>query len=893
MTIKFFTVTFSLGVCIVASVAFATSFFSKHEKKEPNIFQKQPSENTLTAWLPTEIPPASNELPAVAGQTGHRFTPPPTRPADRTDIPVKRKGKKVPSEWIEQIHRAAPGHDWKTIEAQSLQQLGTLANSRNLNGTWMERGPSNVPGRITDVDIDYTQNRIYALSDHGLVFRSDDLNGSNWISLNDHFPLGLDVSASIKVLPGVPERVVVAGYLKAINDWGVYYSDNAGVSWQASTGFEDIPLMGIKRMQFQGDTAYLFVHEYNPQTPVDYYTVYRSVSRASDFEILYRSTIPVGDGGRHGKSDMWVSNDLGNSFLYLSLEDSLFLVDKYTGNRTFNSTITGNPELIIGLLTGLTTNGVTELRAYAAVPDSGTFYAWNSNEEVWKHQGSLYDWWLSGPFGQNSFSCSQVSADTMYFGSILTSRSTNGGVNWTIPDLDPTQSFALYHGDVPKTLNIINTNTGEEETYMGTDGGLYRRDPATDHFEQLSIPGLNCTQIYKMVSSRANPGKMFIGTQDNGYATTLLGEQQTGAVDFTTVWGGDVTNMASGDDGQSFWVWWWGDGCNYVTSPDDNGVSSTWSPFWQNGSIPYWEAPIWVSTHQPDRCFSAGTLNGGTGSHLLSIQAMPGADAVGTEYPFDFHAVGGGRITAIAQSPINSQYFYVTTDNGYFFTSTDGGLNWESHNTAPYFYARCIYPSRINLGEVWVGGSGYSNAPVFHTINNGGSMEVFDAGMPSCLVEALAANDDETILFAATSIAPFAFETSEGTWALLAGIAAPLVHYMDVEYLPEIKTARFATYARGVWDWSQSPSTKAADQQAQNKAFRVFPNPATDDGCTLYCDPADVGKQYVLVNASGQFVAGGTLVGQLTTINLRNLVHGTYYIVLDGKRTDTVVLIKQ
>jgi hypothetical protein len=395
-----------------------------------------------------------------------------------------------------------------------------------------------------------------------------------------------------------------------------------------------------------------------------------------------------------------------------------------------------------------------------------------------------------------------------------------------------------------------------------------------------------------MVSSREEPGKMFIGTQDNGYATTLLGGQQPGAVDFTTVWGGDVTNMATGDDGQTFWVWWWGDGCNYVTSPDDNGVSSTWSPYWQDGSIPYWEAPIWVSTHQPDLCFSAGTLNGGTGSHLLSIKAMPGADAVGTELPFDFLAACGGRITAIAQSPLNSAYLYVATENGYFFASTDGGATWTSQTTAPYFYARVIYPSHINLGEVWVGGSGYSNAPIFHSTDNGAAFSAFDYGMPPCLVEALATNADESVLFAATSIAPFAFDKEEGAWALLAETVAPLVHYMDVEYLPEIETARFATYARGIWDWKALPSTAAPEQPAQKTALNVFPNPAVET-CTLQTVPEDAGKRYIVLDAGGKAVIYGTVMGEHTPINLRQMPSGTYYVMVEGKSAKAAVLVKQ
>ena len=43
--------------------------------------------------------------------------------------------------------------------------------------------------------------------------------------------------------------------------------------------------------------------------------------------------------------------------------------------------------------------------------------------------------------------------------------------------------------------------------------------------------------------------------------------------------------------------------------------------------------------------------------------------------------------------------------------------------------------------------------------------------------------------------------TEEGTWQDLAGISAPDQTYWSVEYIPELNTARFGTYGRGIWDF--------------------------------------------------------------------------------------------
>ena len=830
----------------------------------------------------------------ISNQAHRRFKAPAARPINCTPAGEENDEKRMPSDLKDKINKTAKGDNWKEIQAASLRQLLQSKSGHkssgysNINGIWQERGPSNIPGRITDVDIDYLNKNIYALSDYGMVFKSSDLKGSNWRCLNDQYSSGLGTQATIKVLPGTPTRVVINGYIVATNDWGVCYTDDDGATWRQSAGINTYDITGIKRTMYQGDTAYLFMQEYNGHGPTDYYTVYKSTDRGGSFKMLYRSAIASGDGGRLGRSDIWVSNDHTNPDFYLFLEDSLFSVNKNTGVRQFKSRISGQ-NFEYGLLTGLSKNGVTVLKAYEFKEGVGRFYSWSSNAPLWQYKGQLTESWLAPLFGQNSFSCSQISSDTLYFGSILTSRSLDGGTTWTTIDMNPTNEYALYHGDVPKTFNILNPD-GKEETYMGTDGGLYKLDPAADHFNSLSVPGLNCTQIYKMVTRLSDPGKMFVGTQDNGYITTLLGTQQTGIVDFNYVWGGDVTNMATGDNGETIWVWWWGEGCNYVTNPDENSVSSTWGPRLQNGSIPYWEAPIWVPAQHPDICYTAGALNSGSGSHLIRVKAIPEKDGIGYQFPFNFKSACGGRINTIATSPLDEKYMYVATDNGYLFSSKDGGTSWNSKFISSSFWPRVIYPSRINLGELWIGGSGYSNSPVYHSTDHGLTVEPYKTGMPPILVEAITANTDESVLFAATGIAPFAYLKSDNTWIDISDKKAPLVHYNDVDFIPSLNTARFATFARGIWDFHMTnPSGTVPDEAGQ--LIEVNPNPAHDI-VILKCGPELVGREYYLVNQAGQKVLSAVVEQELNSISVSHLSTGVYTLVIKGKSLITVKIVK-
>ncbi len=88
---------------------------------------------------------------------------------------LKSEGR--PADYSNLINRTSPGDNWKSIEAASMRDLiesrRMKSGSDSLDRYWSERGPANIPGRITDIKIDYRLGLIYCLSDHGLVFKGN------------------------------------------------------------------------------------------------------------------------------------------------------------------------------------------------------------------------------------------------------------------------------------------------------------------------------------------------------------------------------------------------------------------------------------------------------------------------------------------------------------------------------------------------------------------------------------------------------------------------------------------------------------------------------------------------------------------------------------------------
>jgi hypothetical protein len=166
-------------------------------------------------------------------------------------------------------------------------------------------------------------------------------------------------------------------------------------------------------------------------------------------------------------------------------------------------------------------------------------------------------------------------------------------------------------------------------------------------------------------------------------------------------------------------------------------------------------------------------------------------------------------------SSIEPNNRYVSTYYGSFYHSSDDGNSWQLSSAfdgpgAHYFYGSTIWASSNTPGMIIIGGSGYSNPPVYISYDHGASFISLNEGLPNTLVFELAGTPYDTYFFAATEVGPYVYITEEGTWQDLAGISAPDQTYWSVEYIPELNTARFGTYGRGIWDFIIDDSVNIA-----------------------------------------------------------------------------------
>ncbi len=782
-------------------------------------------------------------------------------PPAPTEYIQKKKDRKVykkhRSQYFEQMHKASPDIDWKKVnqdyrEARSFlitdkrERLSMTSSqehrgsffSRELSGEWQERGSNNLAGRIHTVEIDFDQRMIYCGSSGGNIWKGS-IFGEGWVSVNDY--MQINNINMIRLVPNgnINNRLLISAGNK------FYYSDNEGFTLNQSSGLEGVESWGeIYRSTVsyfdsqEAPVIFVLTKEWhseggssNCESCLYDYTEYGSecCDTAWDEYVIDCATLesnyywncagcecPGDNGSINGPVvKIFRSDDLGENFyqIYISSLESEraydIWTDRYAPSNIFFlnngelysiSTLHNNLSFIGSagpsnqgqniLSAGKDNDNNGSLHFHAKIGDR--LYFSNDDGETWIDKGEL----PSYTFSRNSFNGSYDNQNIVAIGGIDLYRSLNNGNNWERVNNwweyygDP----SIYlHADIPE-IQFIKDDDGHEITFISTDGGLYISDGIINEVENLSLNGLGVSQYYSTYTERSQPYQVFAGSQDQGFQRSI--NQFNSVYDFEQVISGDYGHLVSGDDGESIWTVYPGFAM-YYPNASINSSGVTWD-FQMSGNL--WLPPLMEDPYDPESVYIAGGgLSGG--NHIIQLTRIGNSIQV-NEGDYNF----SNTVTAMAFSPIDPSHRYALTYNGRFYHSSDNGNSWsmspgftgpESH----YFYGSKILPSKTSLGMVVIAGSGYSNPPVFVSDNHGITFTSMSNGMPSTLVYDLASTESDNFIFAATAVGAFAYSSQEQEWIDIMGLYAPDQTYWTVEYIPEIYTARFGTYGRGIWDF--------------------------------------------------------------------------------------------
>jgi len=723
----------------------------------------------------------------------------PARPAPtehRLDADAERRGNAGRREWIESLHRAAPGVDWRAIERENgrLEQARRNVQSRAAaagGGAWTEIGSSNLAGRMHVAQIGPSGTKLYAGSALGGVWRGN-LDGTDWEPLGDNLFGGVH---DLVVLPG--ERAGEPDVICAATDGGLFHvSRDDGATWEVPQGLGALgAIRGLAALADAARTILLYAH--GPGTGYKF-TLLASTDYGRTFAPRWQSTT-----GWNGW--MWIPRKGPGAAANVYIVDQGLLRKSTNGGLSFvnGGAIAAGADRAV-----LAGSEAGAPRLYAAARSGGQWRLYRSDNagDSWTFKVTLSDFW-------ETLQASLVAADTVAYAGVETFVSTNGGgaftkINdwWEYYD-DPLHKL---HADVPGLHAWPDpVLPNRERWYISTDGGLFTTTNFGLGVDNISLEGLAVSQYYSTLSSRANWDRISAGAQDQGYQAGIV---QHGAG------GGPSTPLAqwiSGDYG-------------HLTANDAAPplVYSTYPGFVliQDGPL---GPPLYLIDFPADSSHSwlppvvADPVLPGTfffcGEHLYRYDRTGPSTwvpAIHSPQAFGGPGIGGTYLSAVAFAPTDPGRVYAANDAGKLFRSEDHGLTWsQSAAGGPaqhYFYGTAIAVHPADRDEVAVGGSGYSTPGVVRSTDGGVSWQSEIAGLPPTLVYDLA-YDPAGNLYAATEAGAFRWDRAAGQWQNIMGNVAPSTLYWSVEIVHDGGTARFGTYGRGIWDYAPQAGDRDGD----------------------------------------------------------------------------------
>jgi len=779
----------------------------------------------------------------------------------------RKERKKIKKAFFENMHRAEEGFDWKKHNKkarwENYQKNKNTKNELAVEGFWKERGSANQSGRIHTAELDTINNVLYCASSGGNIWKGTP-EGENWVSLNDEIKF-YDIKMMKMVQTDSLSRLLVCTGKSEF-----YYTDDQGNNWNQSTGLEGTEDWGfIKKAVAVNDstnTIYVLTSEWDDNSWSSVSKLYRSTNRGIDFQEIHTFLSDV------DKTDIWApyqNSDttivLASKKVYTLIGDSIELRTSIIGNTSGYS-----------LITGCSTQESTTLYAYI----NHELHKSTNNGQDWEFITELED----EPFFSMSFNASISNPDVLYMGAMECAVSYDGGYIWeSVNDWwdyydNPADKL---HADIPNIKAVLNS-AGEEITYVATDGGLYVSNDHLHSVQNISLKDLNVSQYYSTYTNRNNTNYVYAGSQDQGFQRSNEGDTDS-LFNFDQVISGDYGHIVSGDGGESIWMVYPGF-ADYYPNAESGDTGDSW--YFPENATELWLPPMMADPNFENTAYLAGGNLDDYGSHIIRLDYDNSISSTQLSYNFEYGS-GGGYITAMACSKINTNYWYVLTNNGKFFTSTDYGVNWtktagfsgpENH----YFYGASIQPSAIDLGKVYIAGSGYSNAGVYRSSDNGESFTALDQGLPQTMIYDIAPTLGDEFIFAATELGPYIYTTENSQWTQLAAGVAPDQIYWTVEFVDELKTARFGTYGRGIWDFKLQEETSSVEIVESTKVnFKLYPVPA-DDFITVEFE-SNRNFTISIIDIQGREVLKQKGSNSKTLLDISSLARGNYICSVNGK----------
>lgn len=746
------------------------------------------------------------------------------------DFKVIKKSKELPNDWFI-TQRIFPQKEIRyDIYKQALENVTSLKKKNNFNsGVWQFAGPTNIGGRITDVEMSpNSYDTIYAGAASGGVLKSVD-GGEKWFSIFDNTlslsigDIAVDPVNTSIIYVGTGE-VNAGGGSMTYEGMGIFKSTDGGLNWKH---------MGLENTRY---ISRIIVD------PTNHNRIFAGAMGKLFSENNERGIYRSEDGGETWTNVKFISGKTGCIDLAINPDNpdiiyaAMWERIREPGSRNYGGTECGIYKSTDGgnswteLINGIPNNNFDIGRIGISIsqsnPDilfaiyadaSGDFagvykttdggLSWQRTNDTKLSNVSVYStfgWW----FG--NIRISPANPNVVYVLGLDVYKTQDGGNNWN-------NSFSGVHVD-QHGMYIHPQN--QDFIILGNDGGIFKTESAGTGWSKAF--GLPVTQFYTCEIDYQNPDRLYGGTQDNFTIRTLTGKL---------------------DDWEPIT---WGDGFHVLVDPKDNNFVYGESQYGNllrsvDGGFNFFNATSGINFSEPKNWNTPVVFNPQNSASLYygsnrvykSINRAVSWKSISPPLADPhFGNVTFGTVTTIAVAPSDSNYIYAGTDDGNIWVTKDEGTTWKQISTSlPLRWVTRITVDPFIKDIAYVTLSGYRQdeylSHIFKTSDAGDSWQDISGNLPEVpLNDVIVDSNNTSVLYAASDAGVF-YTNDNVNWNLL-GTDLPNVPVTDITLHNPTRTLVAATFGRSMWKFNLNQITEIKENQELKNQFTLsqnYPNP--------------------------------------------------------------------
>ncbi len=550
-------------------------------------------------------------------------------------------------------------------------------------------GPALMSGRINDMEVHPTNSRIiYAGSAGGGVWKSNDA-GTSFNPIFDDYCQSI---GAVTLDPNDPDNTIYVGTGEtwtrnsvSIGD-GLYKSVDGGANWKK---------IGLEKSE---RIANIIV---NPKNSNEIYVAeLGALWGDSEERGVYKST----DGGETWNKLLYVNAKTGCADLVMDPNDPNILYAsmwefRRTGwgfdsggsnsalykstdaGATWNKIHNGFPSGKLGRL-GIAVAPSNPKVLYTVIEaeknERKGLYRSDDSGESWKQLNNDFDITVR-PFYFSRIVVDPRDENVVVKGGLFGSISRDGGKTF--------KSLGGMHSDIH---DIVFSIKDSDIMYVGTDGGVYRSWDGGTNME--IVENLPLSQFYHVSVDDATPYNVYGGLQDNGsWYGPSSSPGGVEARDWNSVGFGDGFRVLKHPTKNIIYSEM--QGAENVWRYDvDRRLSKTIQPLATKGTPKLrfnWNAPMAVSTHQPDRFYMGSQFlhkseDMGNSWKIISPDLTTNDPTKQTQEDSgglskdNSGAENHTTIFTIAESTLDENVIWVGTDDGNVQVTQDGGKTWTN-----------------------------------------------------------------------------------------------------------------------------------------------------------------------------------------------------------------------